>query len=173
MPPVCNAASAISGLPTTMVATRSGSFTSRASSSMTLTSAPAAAPGTAPAITPIRSARARRDPRLADPSRGPQGRNEHAIAHSRALRVDQPDNTAATGQVSARLDAKMVNEPQMPPGLAALVPERIEHLLAEARWNLVGHPVGVRTGIVGHAEGPEENIENRKRRGKILVASPV
>src|SRR5437764_9725777 len=51
--------------------------------------------------------------------------------------------------------------------------ERIEQLRAESGWKVaLADPVGVRQCIFRHVERAEQEVEEWKRRGKILLPSP-
>src|SRR5438874_2303524 len=140
-PPACTVASAINGLPTTTVATRSGSFTSLAWSSTTSMSPACAIGGAAKAAMP----NARQDARMERTCRPRPARN-NAIILSRTLRLGQPTGGRRMGRHQLQVDAKKVNEAQMAARLPAgsSLPEWIEHLRAEpGRDALVGHAIGL------------------------------
>src|SRR5215470_16823297 len=129
-PPGCSETSAISGLPITMVAARSGSLSSLAWSRMTVTSAAGAGLGAITATAQHAKISARMS-----------CLNTDAIEHSRAFTHRSAIHTRAAEWAGLRLrvDSKLVNElqmqgaiPERPMNRGPSMPERIDHLLTEA-----------------------------------------
>src|SRR4051812_22534903 len=169
MLPDCTLASAISGLPTTIVATRSGNFSSLARSRTTLISA--AAPGTTASPTIENASKARPKPRYA----------RYIIRLSRTLRLGttgqytaaERAGTLATSPETGEQTRKLCRPADAHSRRSSLL-ERIHHLSAEpSRKRLVGDAIPIRHLRLGHVVGPEDQIEHGERGGEILVATAL
>src|SRR5262249_5143674 len=163
--PAWTLASAIEGLPITIVPTRSGSLTNLAWSRTTAISAAVALAGPARAAMP--NAHAKGNLRIA----APQRRKRNTITHSRTLRLGQPTSGAEwaglawTSPHNGKRIAKACARRASPE-------KRVDQLGTETRREFaVGDAIGGRHRILGHVISAEQNIEDRERRGEVLLAA--
>src|SRR5579862_7403392 len=162
MPPACKAASAISGLPITMVATLSGSFMIRAWSTGTSKTSACAAP------MPIT---ANKMPAHKPDSARLRAPNAADIELSNATHATDAGRDNGSGAFTPlQLTANWwINCKRW-----GLLAERIQQLAAKAlRKLLVVDAIGVGQLVRGHVPGAEQNIPDRERAGEVARAAAI